>query len=382
MNEIESKNIYLKIENIIKDNIKEFDLPNENKTNNSYYPEYLKKILQKYENFFITHLNDLINSEIPIVDNEKDKILYQIKNLNKVILETVDKYYNGKTYDANKMFSEGIKENFLNFIQIESEIPKGKIFYRARMGNEKQYSRKDLFHVDFNIRHLVSTNRYSIPGIPALYLGDSSYVCWEEFERPRFRELWFSRFENTKAIKIIEILLIEDALEKIQNEIDDYRIKIIRIISYLIYFPLTLSTTIKAKHNNGSFKPEYIISQILLEYVMKNEKIDGIKFPSTKINYKQIVNVKCYNYIFPVKTNKKEGICKKLEKLFTMSDPTSLEMLELLNNPAEPITYIYSGQKKIEQTIEIIQNEKLIYLNTSFGKIEHELKKMKLKKVL
>jgi hypothetical protein len=250
------------------------------------------------------------------------------------------------------------------------------------MGNEKQYSKKDLFHIDFNIRHLVSTNRYSIPGIPALYLGDSAYVCWEEFERPRLRELWFSRFENTKAVKIIEILLIEDALEKIQNEKANYIVKIIRILSYLIHFPLTLATTIKVKNNNGSFKPEYIISQILLEYVMKNEKIDGIKFPSTKVNYKQIVNVKCYNYIFPVKTNKKSGICNKLRTIFKMTNPTSLEMLELLNNPAEPTLYLYSRRKKIEQTIDIVENEKLIYLNTSFGKIEHELKKMKLMKVL
>lgn len=382
MTEKECKNIFTKIEKIIRDNIFEFDIPNENKTSSNYYPEFLKEKLEKYEYFFTNELNDLINREIPTINNEKDKILFEIQKLNKVIIDSIDKYYNGKIYEANKLFSDGIESSFLDFIQIDSEIPIGKIFYRARIGNEKQYTKKDLFHVDFNNRHLVSTNRYSIPGIPALYLGDSSYVCWEEFDRPRLRELWFTSLENTKTLKIIEILLIEDALEKIQNDLEIYNVRIIRILSYLIHFPLTLATTIKVKNNTGSFKPEYIISQILLEYIMKNDKIDGIKFPSTKINYKQIVNVKCYNYVFPVKTSKKVGICSRLEKMFKMTNPTSLEMLELLNNPAEPIFYLYSDEKKIEQTIEIVENEKQIYLNTSFGKIEHELKKLKLMNVL
>lgn len=373
--------VYLKIEKIINDNIEIFNVPNENTTNNSYYPDYLKSLLLKYESFFITFLNDLINKEIPTTDNKKNVILKEIKNFNKVITETIDKYFTGKPYDANKIFSDGIRDTFLEFLQIETEIPKGKTFFRARIGNEKQYSRKDLFHIEFENRHLVSTNRYSIPGVPALYLGDSSYVCWEEFNRPRFRELWFSRMQNTEPIKIIEILLVKDALKKINDENDYSRVKIIHLLKYLIYFPLTLSCTIKVK-KNGGFKPEYIISQMLLEYVLKNEEIDGIKFPSTKISYEKVSNIDCYNYIFPVKTSKKEGICNKLEKLFNLTDPTSLEMLELLNNPAEPVTYLYSGQKNAEQTIELMKDEKLFYLNTSFGKIEHELKKKKLKKVL
>lgn len=373
---------YLKIENIIKNNIDVFNIPNQNNSNVNYYPDYLKNILLNYENFFLKFLNEIIDKEIPKADNNKKYlILNEIKNLNQVIISTVNKYYEGKPFDSNKIFSDGIKDRFLEFLQIESEVPIATTFYRARIGNEKQYSKKDLFHIGFEKRHLVSTNRYSIPGIPALYLGDSAYVCWEEFNRPRFRELWFSKLENSKPLKIIEILLINDALEKINAENKTSRIKIIHLIRYLIYFPITLSCTIKVKHN-GSFKPEYIISQILLEYVLKNEKIDGIKFPSTKIKYEQISNIGCYNYIFPVKTNKKEGVCDKLVESFNMTEPTSLEMLELLNNPAQPATNIYSSKKNTSQTIEFIKDEKLLYLNTSFGKIEHELSKKRMKNVL
>ena len=372
---------YSKIVDVIKNNIKIFNIPNENNSKESYYPDYLKSLLLDYENFFVESLNDIINKEIPTVDNEKDVILKEIVNFSQVIINTITKYYDGKPFDAYKIFSDGVRDTFLEFLQFESIIPAGTSFYRARMGNQKQYSKKELFHIGFENRHLVSTNRYSIPGIPALYLGDSTYVCWEEFDRPRFRELWFSRLQNSKPIKITEILLINDALEKINAKNEKSRIKIIHLLRYLIYFPITIACTIKVKHN-GSFKPEYIISQMLLEYVLKNEEIDGIKFPSTKIDYNQISNIDCYNYIFPVKTNKKEGVCDKLTAYFNMTDPTSIEMLELLNNPAKPVTYIYSEQKNTKQTIELVKDEKLFYLNTSFGKVEYELKKKRIKTIL
>jgi hypothetical protein len=43
MTDKETEDTFAKIEKIIRDNIVEFNVPNENKTNNKYYPEYLKK---------------------------------------------------------------------------------------------------------------------------------------------------------------------------------------------------------------------------------------------------------------------------------------------------------------------------------------------------
>jgi len=365
------------IKSLIDDTPNIFKLPNDYKDSDGYFPDYLKELLEKYEVFFKKKLNIYINENIPFLDNKKDVILNKIKKLNQIILNTLNCYYNGKPYEANQIFTKGIEEVYLKDIQYETEILEGKNFYRARLDKEKYFQRKDLFHIDFKLRNLVSTNRYSIPGFPALYLGDTSYVCWEEFERPKFRDLWFSRFQNIDKIKIIEILLVEDFIKKIDKEIDkDF--KFTHILRYFVSFPLTLACTIKVHNIEASFKPEYIIPQMLLEYVINNDKIDGIKFPSTKVNYQSLTEVESYNYVFPVRTNKKEGLCDKLTSLFKLTDPTSLEMEELLNNPVNPITYLYGGIPKPELKIQITEGMDHFYFNTSFGKIENILENKKL----
>jgi hypothetical protein len=369
---------FQEIKKIIEDNSNIFNLPNSNLTSNGYFPDFLKELLDKYEKFFEEKLNDIVNEKIPFLNNEKDVILDRIKSLNNIILKTLKSYYSGKPFEANQIFNKGVENAFLKDIQYQTEIEKGKDFYRARPDKEVIFETKDLFHIDFKLRTLVSTNRYSIPGFPTLYLGDSSYVCWEEFNKPKFKNLWFSRFQNRENLKVIEILLLNDFLKKIEQDFSD-SFKSAHILRYLVSFPLTLASTIKVKNSQHNFKPEYIIPQMLLEYVISNKEIDGIKFPSTKVKYSSLTNVNSYNYVFPVKTNKKEGLCNRLKDLFELTNPTSLENEELFNNPAQKGTFLYNGPLKPEMKIELTDGEENLYFNTSFGKIEYILGKKKLK---
>jgi len=366
-----------KVEKIIREYSHIFTIPNGYENSDYNFQNYLKQLLDNYELFFNEKLNDIINDEIPFIDGEKDVILKKIYSLNRTIKKTIDLYFQGKPYEANKIFNLGLEKVYLKTIQYETEIAEGKNFYRARPDNSTFYKRKDLFHIDFKSRTLVSTNRYSIPGFPALYLGDSSYVCWEEFDKPKFKNLWFSRLQNKKKIKIIEVLLLDDFLNKVES-ISNKDLKFTHILRYFIYFPLTIASTIKVKNIKHNFKPEYIIPQMLLEYVISNPEIDGIRFPSTKIDYKLLKQVDSYNYVFPVKTNKDVGLCEKLISLFKLTNPTSLEVEELLNNPARPTTYLNETKKEPSKKIKIADEEHN-YISTSFGKIEYILKKKKLK---
>jgi len=47
-----------------------------------------------------------------------------------------------------------------------------------------------MFHMPFELRWLVSKNRYSAPGIPMLYCGASVAICWEEIGRPSLDSTW------------------------------------------------------------------------------------------------------------------------------------------------------------------------------------------------
>ncbi|WCC44903.1 hypothetical protein PJW08_01000 [Tenacibaculum finnmarkense] len=224
------------------------------------------------------------------------EISSKIEHINKGILDCIEKYLQGKPFLANKIFNECLDNINIGKIQFERIINPKRIFYRARKKEEQHFNKGDLFHIPFEKRVFVSTNRYSIPGSPALYLAENSYTCWEEFERPDFKNLYFSCFENSHRINIIEILRIEDFIKEIENRSS---FKGFYMLKYLLYFPISIACTLKVYNKKGNFKPEYIIPQMLLEYVIQNEIIDGIKFPSTKINHENLKNIQAYNYVFP-----------------------------------------------------------------------------------
>lgn len=62
-----------------------------------------------------------------------------------------------------------------------------------------------MFHIPITMRRQVGTERYSIPGYPCLYLGNSIYVCWEEMNRPLMSSCWVSRLKNTEELELEEL---------------------------------------------------------------------------------------------------------------------------------------------------------------------------------
>lgn len=61
--------------------------------------------------------------------------------------------------------------------------------YRVRHQVAPPLTREEMFHVPFELRHKVASQRYSIPGLPSLYLGGSLSACWVEMRQPVFADL-------------------------------------------------------------------------------------------------------------------------------------------------------------------------------------------------
>jgi hypothetical protein len=327
------------------------------------FKKLLKDKLNEYESFFKEKIVPLTKEKAITFDGISiTNILDNIKNLNDGLLSVIDKYLNGKPYEANKVFHETLEIVKTEKVQLKSGIPIGNLFFRARPSTEEHYKKEQLFHIPFQKRTIVSTNRYSISGTPALYLADNSYTCWEEFNRTKFKDLYFSVFENEDLLDIVQIFRLDDLLKDLENNTPKKFIPF-KILQFFMYFPLTISCTIKVYDKEGSFKPEYIIPQMLLEYVVKDKKIDGIMFPSTKINYDNLKNLKSY---------KESGYCPVLKKKFKLSKPSSLELEELLDNPVSRETQMGGGIQPDEtlSKISVIEGEERYYFNTSFGKID------------
>jgi RES domain len=338
--------------------------------------EYFPEVLQKRLEIWFQHYQDVgacaaIDDNIPFADGRPNVTLTKCARLIDGINKAVQQYYMGDLLGATQVFNDAMESDYKGISKLLT-IPEGRPFYRARLSDpERHFDRKDLFHVPFEKRNFVSTNRYSVPGFPALYLGDTSYVCWEETGRSRLRDLAFSCFRSSRELNLIEINWFPEFYAEMTAK-PDFTIRLAYIMRFVCTFPLIVACTCQVKERKGTFKPEYIIPQLLLQYVSQRREIDGIKFPSTRIDYSRLFNVEAYNYVFPVKTNSQKGFCNELKKIFTLTQPTSLELEEVIHNPLHGAFVVGAGNPSANTpSIELVKGVKSFYRDTSFGRLEN-----------
>ena len=236
--------------------------------------------------------------------------------------------------------------------------------YRIRVKNE-QADLKDLFHVPFELRHKIRSYRYSISGYPTLYFSNSVYLAYQELGTPDYDNLYVSKFMHTEYFNNKETLL--DMTNKPMFDTPEFQFK------FLARWILTMSCSIKVGFPDSPFKPEYVIPQIILQWVKNNinighRKVIGVSYSSTKIqDYKNGFYGFFYNTAIPIHHSNKSGFCDVLSKQFCLTKPINFrEALKLDTN------VIQQGQvKSVEMNGATIE-----YIKSDFGKIEQILSEL------
>lgn len=196
-------------------------------------------------------------------------------------------------------------------------------FYRIRqLPSVYEIEAKELFHIPISKRGIVKTQRYSIPGYPCLYLGKSIYGCWEEMRRPPMHICAVSRFQNIKELKFIN--LARPSKEALMYS------------EYQKLVPLIIACMIPVANDSDTFKPEYIIPQLIFEWFLKNRKfhnqtIHGIAYTSTHLNDEFFFPYdKFINYAIPVfDVREKHKYYKELCSIFHLTQPTTNDIEKL-----------------------------------------------------
>jgi RES domain len=354
----------------------DFEIPvTQHASDEKHFPRFLEKRLAQFATYYQSTLKGLIDdhpdsrADTSGVRNFHGRML----KFNNFLVEAVNHYYAGNLIQANKSFGFAIKMVGFAANTVVATLPATTRFYRARVSNGTHFQRTDLFHTPFEKRHLVATSRYSIPGLPALYLGSSVYVCWEEFNRIPLRDLYISQFRSYRDLRVIKIQRMEDLLATLRATTPDaVHSTTTLLLRYLLLLPLSIACSIKTRELEGSFKPEYIIPQLLLQHITTTKDVDGIMFPSTKVDYNGIYQVPAYNYVFPVKHSNSSGFCRQLAQDFVLTQPTSIEIESLLNYggisslPLDRFNAV-SGE------ISLVQGAIMPYQNTAFGRLEEVL---------
>jgi hypothetical protein len=308
------------------------------------------------------------------------------KKRNKILrdglIQTVEAYYEGNPCKAYSIFEKCLKHsNILGYIDKNSRITSENNFFRIRIKNGNYaLSKKELFHIPFDKRGLVRTQRYSIPSLPSLYLSNSIYTAWEEMGRPSFEDIQAVRISNVSSLGVLDLTT------------DFYNNNLYRIINHkwaylykVMVWPLVAACSIKVRNINDDFKPEYIIPQILLQWINAKSDLDGIKYSSTHIDNTNNHQGLFYNYVFPVKTyHKDEGYCPRLVSKFHSTEVLPIQLRQFVshNSRFDEQESISFDVNKDVRSLELIKGISQHYSSSYFGILEHSLKHCKVEQVI
>lgn len=304
--------------------------------------DFITDVKRAYKEFFV----DISNLELDAFGDEEMKnatiqdVTIRIRN----IVLVLKRYFEGCHSEAFQMLKEQIvkPDGFLDIDVIN--IERGDYFYRARNNDGSIHSFKDMFHIPNNKRGIVKTERFSTPGYPCLYLGNTVYDCWEEMGRPSFEELFFSCFRVTNDFKVYDLLK--------PNRVAFEKENLPQTLKRLVYI---IACQFKVLHKEQPFKPEYILPQLILELIIssnreKNKKEYGLYDLPWGVAYTSTHQAKDFLYqedyleniaIPVVDSSFKKTHCGFLASLFEISEPICYRYEELkerqIRIPWEPM---------------------------------------------
>lgn len=376
----------------------QFNTPIKRKLN--HFPFAFEKVISEYVEF---------SNNLPLtILNQYEK--QTIKELSENLILTIEEYYNGFNAKSFETFSQGmeiIRSKLEYTRQFSDDFDFNPVIktFRVRKGGNELYEANEMFHIPFQLRHKVSEQRYSVSGLPCLYLANSAYTCWLELNKPDLDSFQISKLEfNYQDLKILDLAstpqyysnlckgMFSDKhfLEKSESKKNEILNNVINgAVDKLILWPLVISCLFKVKFPGEGFIPEYIVPKHLLEWVRIQKNLDGIKYISTKNDEGHKQNHgSLINYVIPVKSIKEKGLCPILTSKFKITESISWQILDLINEDVIEFNKPYRDDKKFEvnfpfgiDTLELIKGRPQAYWKTAFGHLEYQLNEMETKSI-
>lgn len=245
------------------------------------------------------------------------QLTFQIDIASKTIKQILSAFLRGNHQDALQKTKDMVRS--MKFETISTNIP----MYKCRENSRQfHYSKDEMFHIPYDKRSLVGNQRYSVAGLPCLYLGGSSYICWEEIGR---RDLNTTNFCGYSII----------------DRVDKFNMQLPSVISsdeQVKRIVLILACSLTARRDD-IFKPEYILPQCVLHSLIHrsyySHKPFCIGYYSSHLlggdadyfecDYENKDLLSRYiNYVFPMPSSSEVGYNDKMRNLFNQTDSISL----------------------------------------------------------
>lgn len=240
-----------------------------------------------------------------------------VKKVCRGLCAAVDFSFRGYPEKAYKRFEDVMEILGKDPLLVDKEnINKEPLYRVVDVGNAAVPNRKRVFHVPFSMRSKMSTQRYSIPGFPSLYLGTSvDLCCMETGKDPQRDYVCVSRYELQTDYRVIYRIIDTNQRPVFDNDafmIFDVSIKpeiALKKINYdegikkigkryIMWYPLISACSYIRAMRDDPYSAEYIIPQLFIQWVRLQDKdaVVGIKYFSCSSFYASTLG---NNYVFP-----------------------------------------------------------------------------------
>lgn len=234
---------------------------------------------------FVEKVKQLDEASVEVLNHAFDKLpafnkppksfdfMRDVDELSKLVIEVLsDCYlcYPDVAFLKLKNFFEADDCYYLNMLP-QLQMHQGTL-YRIRKGSFDKTKDGEMFHIPFEKRHLVDSQRYSIPGYPILYLAGSLFTAWCEMEKPELCGLSFAEFKFKNEERFVDL-----GYPYLSTAIWEW-------YSLFVMYPLLIACMVRVKNPSAPFKPEYIMPQLMTKLVREYDgRFTGIAYMSNKL---------------------------------------------------------------------------------------------------
>lgn len=279
--------------------------------------------------------NTLVGEEMCRMVEDK---MAEIQSNADQLLEVLRLHESGRIIDASNKAFKTFDKMKAQMMQRYSGAFRRESYYRIRGSIDFATERKEMFHIPVSKRQLVKTERYSMPGYPCLYLASQAELCWYECGRPE--QFTIARFdvpqEEDNYLRFIDfseklVPLKYSFLGWFYNEKDKQAVREY-LLKHICTYPLRAACSVATQYPKADFKEEYIIPQLLLQWVVHDDFFDGIRYESCSLN-DEVKSMGGHNIVLVSKSFDSEGYDMRLKKCIRVGIPQRFDLNKIEIDP-------------------------------------------------
>jgi len=290
------------------------------------------------------------------------------------LIDALREHGNGHPAGAYSAFKNAIGHVAAHVLALNANVPDPGALpptYRMRLSvAPMRFSRDELFHIPFQEQRRVTSKRFSIEGLPCLYLGHSSYVCWEEMGRAPFASVYVAqlRFRDSTKVSLLDLAYVPqfqgDLLALWRANGSNRQAIEKMLVALTVCWPLVAACSVCVRDGSLPFKPEYVVPQLLLQWLMQETLMHGIRYFSTHVGSPRGILLGA-NIVLPARQRAPDGYCATLRAMFDVTEVWNWEVAVAVGLPRR--------STRVRGEIEAAPGAFVDYTSTTFWTIESML---------